>query len=409
MEEKKKWTVFFLMHAVENFYEEAICAIRSILASDRSDQIGVAFCLNINTKNLPSDFETGDPRKPDRVTTLFYVLGRDSKGKNKLAFLSESSDFRFTDPQSVRTFFTDTVMRFNGAERFLLVTWDHGRPFGLFPNTDDGGSSDPLPAHGSLLTIRELRQAIEFAFGNQKIDVVVMFNCYLQYFDTGFELSSCVDYLAAFETHMIFDDNLDYSGIIKSLSADPRIEPKDVVKLFVTKFEQSKDPGPATKNQVVFSAHDLNLYPAMANLIDELAHRLIQLLPTHKKKIGVAIGKCRYLVNSMIQFRLIDFGNFVKQLHNELPEAFPGELYARINTMIDQIVLKRFIGRNFENEQEPPFYSPVSFSIYLPDTLGATTTMFFEIFVDFRSSEASSFATGFQWVPFIMKFTGVPF
>ena len=61
MGEKKKWTVFFLMHAVKDFHVQAIETIRSILAVEKNDQVAVIFCLNIKTENLPSDFETESP------------------------------------------------------------------------------------------------------------------------------------------------------------------------------------------------------------------------------------------------------------------------------------------------------------------------------------------------------------
>jgi hypothetical protein len=239
----------------------------------------------------------------------------------------------------------------------------------------------------------------------EKIDVVVMFNCYLQYFDTGYELSSCVDYLAAFEMNMFFDDSLDYASIFKALSANPSIEPRTLVKLFVSTFPLTTGGRePSAKNQVVFSAHDLTWYPKMAGLIDELANELLIHLPRLKEKIRAALQKCRYLTNAAPEYRLVDFRNIVHRLYTEIPEAFPTHLYTKLNEGLDKIVLESYIGSDYQNEREPPFYSPTSFSIYFPDSLSSAATSFFNVFVNPESSDASTFAKRFQWATFIIRF-----
>jgi hypothetical protein len=73
-------------------------------------------------------------------------------------------------------------------------------------------------------------------FGTKKIGVVAMSNCYLQFFDTGYELSSCVEYLVAFETHMYFDDPFNYKAVLEFVSYNPSAEPEEVAKLLVSTF-----------------------------------------------------------------------------------------------------------------------------------------------------------------------------
>lgn len=448
---KKKWTVFFLIGFVEEFIKELQDLIVQVLSVPKSNEIEIVICLNIKVEKIPKDYPRGELPYNEGWTTLFYNIKCNGDGICYLNLIEEKKKFDIRNPKHVSDFFRKNILRQCMADEYILFTWDHGQPFGIFPHDDSDDVKafskselkivanknhifQPFLLHSrvldfyhkeqkyqyekghfniddtieqqdlQMLTITELKNSIKIAFGKKKIAILVMVNCYLQFFDTGYELSNCVNYQVAFETDMNYRNAPDYKFVLKALSDNPNISARNLAKLLVSSFAiYNVNDRVGIADKALF-ANDLSWYPCMAKLIDELASILLRELPRHFNQISAAIEKCAYISPNIPEYCLVDFRNFVQCLYNEIPGLFIGNLYLFINSTLDKIVIESFIGKDFEREIGPQYISPTGFSIYFPNTLEMYKTSFLQNFMSKSSISPTEFTRYFYWETFINSF-----
>ena len=449
---KFKWTAIFLVKGAADNTVELSQMLHELAAVKKSDEVAVVMGINIRIGfvpellPLPETHAPADPaaEKPE-WTTLFYVLETNPAGGCLFRLIHEKKDFKLREETDLTDFFKNQVLASFLADQYILFTWDHGQPFGIFPGENEPAvrgamieareKISPLTFHFRLagelekqkeiqtggkpiraaiaeeadelpiLTITELRQAIQWAFGDEKIDVLVMSNCYLQFFDTGYELSDCVDYLIAFETEMFFRDGFDYKMILEAISNDPQLTPENLSKAIVSSYSMQRTrKNLASKNSVALFANNLSWYPTVAKLMDELAQNLINEMPRYRESIQRAVDKCEYISPNIPSFCLIDFRNFIRCLHNEIPSAFNVATYEIFEAIFRQLVTASYIGNDFVAERDTRFVSPSCFSVYLPRTIGDYRTSFLNNFMLETSLSPTAFVKRFRWESFINSF-----
>ena len=449
---KKKWTVFFLIGFVDEFVIEMNNMLTDLLSVKKRDEVDIVLCINIKVDKIPPGFQRGKMTSSKKFTTLFYNIAPDGDGKNFLNLLCENDEFEIRRQADVTNFFKETILTQFLADDYILFTWDHGQPLGIFPHKDDPQvpsqesqalailanrnqlfkplllhfrlfelssrlqdlplkNKDRLPSPVQLqdddlqmLTITELRNAIEWAFGKKKIAMVVMMNCYLQFFDTGYELCNNVNYLVAFETEMNFRNGLDYETLFGMLSDNPDIPPATLAKLAVSTYAIKNSKDTAGLAATALFANDLSWYPGLAKLIDEFARNLTRELPRYLAQIQSALAKCKYITPNIPDYCLVDFKNFITCLYSEAPGLFPGALYDLMNLYLDKTVLESFKGASFYREGEDQFISPSAFSVYFPATARMFKSSFLADFMREDSLSPTEFVQDFYWENFIESF-----
>lgn len=430
LKRKFEWTAIFLIRGVKENIAHLKMILDQLLAVNKSEDLSIILCIHVKAELLDERF----PRpESDQTgwTTLFYKLVSASDGGCILELIEQSWEFDIRDPEQITNFFRQEILAYATSEHYMLFTWDHGQPFGIFPadgNKQIMNKENPLVIHFRLwehyqrekrmnlvdqdielkntgiLTITELRDAITWAFNGQKIDLLVMSNCYLQFFDTGYELSSCVDYLIAFETRMYFADLFDYKGVLETVSYAPNTPPNKVAQILVNSFAVEKDPGRMQlKKEVALFANDLSWYPVLAKLIDELSLNLVQQLPRHLETIKSAIDRCNYFSPEIPEFSLIDFGNFINNLYNEMPMLFKGDLFAQLSDQLTKVVVASFVGDNYVEEINDSYFAPSGFSIHLP-TPGVYHNSFPATYMQRTSTTATQFTKLFKWQGFVYEY-----
>jgi hypothetical protein len=449
---KFKWTAIFLIKGAADNTVELSQMLHEMAAVKKSDEVAVVMGINIRVGFVPALLPLPETHVSAEVTTdkpgwttLFYRLESNPEGGCLFKFIHEKKDFKLGEEKDLTDFFKNQVLASFLADKYILFTWDHGQPFGIFPGANQSAVNgtmiettekiSPLALHfrfaGELgkqkyketdqqpvvtaiaeeakelpiLTITELRQAIEWAFGDEKIDVLVMSNCYLQFFDTGYELSDCVDYLIAFETEMFFKDAFDYKIILEAISNDPQLTPENLSKTIVSSYSMQRTrKNLASKNSVALFANNLSWYPTVAKLMDELAQNLINEMPRYREGIQRAVDKCEYISPNIPSFCLIDFRNFIRCLHNEIPSAFNVATYEIFEAVFRQLVTASYIGNDFVAERNARFVSPSCFSVYLPREIGDYQTSFLSNFMQETSLSPTAFVKRFRWESFINEF-----
>lgn len=442
-----KWTAIFLVKGADDNSREFLQLLEQLASVNKSNDVGVIVGVNMRADKIPKSLRHKNITSTEGWTTVFYSLKSKKKKGCYFQFLQEKQDFKLSVLADMADFFKNQVLSAFTADRYILFTWDHGQPFGIFPTSGEDPKEsviaeakmkatpamfnfrlvDQLERKGRLyksmrsevketaenelpiLTITELRRAIEWAFVDEKIDVLVMANCYLQFFDTGYELSNCVDYLVAFQTEMYFRDAYDYKMILEALSNDPQLTPENLAKAIVSSYAMQRTrKNLASMNSVALFANNLSWYPVVAKLIDQLALDLMREMPRYRDRIKKAVDSCEYIAPNLPSFCLVDFRNFLRCLRNEVPSLFNIISYECFEIMLRELVVASYIGNDFLNELDVRFKAPSCFSVYLPKNLGDYQTSFLHNFMLPTSLEPTSFVKRFRWEMFINNFIGLP-
>lgn len=446
--EKYRWTAIFLIRGSKGMVDAMIQVVNQLLQVEKTNAVAVILCIKIQAENIPQHF----PRKRDGVqegwTTLFYMLASTEAGCF-LQLITENANFDIRKQSDVSGFFQKNVLSNALANEYMIFTWDHGQPFGVFAGGEEElrtpteldndaltkkikSETSPLLFHFkiwerlqqeinaerievdsltdlpnqeflNIFTITELKNAIQWAFGDKKIGIIVMANCNLQFFDTGYELSACAQYLVAFETEFYFKNSFDYKTIIERASG-VAASSEMLAKLAVTTFGMETDKeSEVMKNSVALFANNLSHYPQMAELIGSLAEALANLLPDNFEKIKDAVNSCGYITPNIPEYCLIDFRKFIVNLNRFVPEAFHLISYQLFISILDSIVIESFVGAEFL-KNDASLISPSCFSVYLPKEPGDYQTSFLDNYMQNTSLSATEFARLFKWEFFIKKF-----
>ncbi len=433
---KRKWTVFFLIKSVDASIGDAIEMINAVRRDvDACDYISVIFCLQVLKKNVPAIF-SGDPNdivkndKPDR-TTVFCSLtksdGQNVQFKSDLKLIAEEDDFDITNPECIQGFFKEEILENNRAQRYMLFTMDHGNGYGIFRDTPENslvkildGAIELVPARNmnfptpvivtnntqsknaidqdKVLTMDELAAAIGQAFGNEKIDLVVMMNCYMQFFDAGYALRDNIKYLIAPESFMLFK-GYNYEFIFRKLSQEPDLSSRRLAKHIVDSFElkvyDDYFVGISAKATTALFANDVTYYAELADYIDQLAGALEQELNKNKPEIIMARVNTPPVSGAS---HLVDFFYLLQNLQKSLGDTWQRELVEELLLLKKKAIIAQYIGFDFSNYVGSA--NPSGFSIYFPIKLFGqiASREAFNLFND------TSFRNDKNWHDLVMKF-----
>jgi hypothetical protein len=362
---KREWTVFFLIRSVGPNITHLIRLVNEIRSIPMAAAPAIVFCLKMLQENRRA-LECGDTGlmttddAPATVTTLFYILADDPQGDqfvNRLAYIDEKPDFDFSDPVYLEGYFREVILKPFKARHYLLITFDHGNAFGIFPKEiiDNSGQQ-------KVLYMEELNRAIRFALQGKKIDVVMMVNCYMQSVMSGIALHRSVKYLVAPESYMDFS-GYNYASIFHLIANRKNLKGRALAKHAITSFPEKVytkyTTGVGNKNQTAVFATRLSRYHLLPRLIDQLVDALVGLDPFPYTSImdlqkTLLFSKYDDLVDLYIFTRMLVKENFFKNCTH-----VPGILLA----LQEMIVQQQFIGDQL-SEAEPVLYSGLS--IYFP-------------------------------------------
>ena len=413
-ETKRKWTVFFLIKSVSgsiNNVIEMFNEIRSIeLMPHVSIVIGISFL-----EEFKKGFEAGEPilklsdSKEESFTTAFYYLKPNkepqSKFKSRFSLILERPKFEITEQEDVEAYFEDIVFSRFKAKHYALITWEHGRAYGLFPGSAQQLSSTQVQIREDLvyqekaqiLTMEELASAITGAFGTNKVDLVIMMNCNTQFIDAGFALRKAINYLVAPETYM-FLDGYNYPFIFEILFKEPKTTPKQLAKYAVRSFSEkvysNHQQGIDRKNRTALFATNLRYYSFIAEQLDRIVDILIDQMP-HVKKV---INEAKEL--TMIEGNTYDFYSLLRYFQVEgifSDDILPANLILSLKTLA---VIEGHVGEDFLKPSKG-IYIPSGFSIFLPNTLMQPNPQ--PGFDDFFKTE---FYQTTKWKEFVQELVG---
>ncbi|MBT1688132.1 clostripain-related cysteine peptidase [Dawidia soli] len=369
---KRKWTVFFLIKSVGGNMPEVIRMINDIRCLELKAHVNVIVCLHFYRENLTAllkgDVSLLPVEIPDpTLTTMFFRLLPLPAGttgfSHELYEVLEERDFDITNPVHLEKYFRQQVLLPFKAKHYILFSWDHGRAYGMFSlkftalHTLKRTFEPVCNEEAKILTMEELAWAIRCTFGKKKVDVAIMMNCYMQFFDAGYALRHSVKYLVAPEGHMDFE-GYNYHYLFQVLNNDEHVTPRKIarlaVKSFASKVYTDVDEEELAKNSTALFATDLRYYDSLAEQIEVLANILLQRLATDKEAIVEARDNGHFLAVG-----LLDFYHFTRQMAAQklLSENFL--CASRLLSIRDLVVIQSHIGKKIEKPNS-------GFSIFFP-------------------------------------------
>src|SRR5688572_29615829 len=139
-----RWTAIFIVSTgdQDKYFQSDACDLFSELLSARLAQhVKIVLCLSTPLANLSKIDEGGFDIKdagPDDIVTVVYKIERDVVTlQNKLVFLNRLHDFKMQDQGDIACFLRIATQPEFQADRYMLFTWDHGAPYGIFEIKDD--------------------------------------------------------------------------------------------------------------------------------------------------------------------------------------------------------------------------------------------------------------------------------
>ncbi|ACU61741.1 clostripain-related cysteine peptidase [Chitinophaga pinensis] len=444
-----KWTVIYLIKATSVTEVAMGQMLDKLKASDLSKDIAVVLCISAPLSSISKYLKVpSGPGDANRKTTCFFELALTTNKKNvekpKFLFLSEAADFNIKSTTSVAKYFKNLVLTQYPADKYMLFTWEHGSAFGIFKegvltvnDTTPPDQSMTMEARFvrqainvksdqvriresidtvqiavnnlaatqfDMLTMEELKDAIEIGFAGRKVDVLVMLNCWMQFFDTGLTLSKHVDYLVGPETDMDFN-GYNYSAIFGLLSSQPDISPRGLSSFIVTSFKDKADADAlGSDNRTALFAACLKYYPSLAKLTSEICEALIPLLKDHFRQFDIARTNCLFIE---LKYLLADLSSFFYHIKIQLYEHLDPSVIKKIDQahlIMHEMIVQRALGRGINTDlQFPPDY-PLGISVCFPQRESQIESDFYLTYILQNSEFATIFSKRYLWDDFIAAF-----
>ncbi|SKC42233.1 clostripain-related cysteine peptidase [Ohtaekwangia koreensis] len=435
-QKKRKWTVFFVIKATDLSVVELIEMLNELRSIKMNDEVCILLCMSVGKENREA-IESGDPsliQNPNKnltPTTLFYGFEKSAENSeflNDLKFIQSDDTFDITLQRDLEKFLVNT-----NSHRYIIFTWDHGSSYGIFNNLPNGNpqtdlhplsdnlfkkypqlaiKSTSLPPkkitaetnlnneeEQKILTMDELAAALNQNFKNTKIELVVMMNCYMQLFDTGYALRRNVKYLIAPETYMFFN-GYNYQFFFKKLFSNPDIPTKQLAKHIVNSFETKiytdAEIGSIAKSVTAIFATNLSYYSLIARLIDRLVHALSRELSHNKNELIMARLNSPELNDSL---NIVDFFNLLKNLQLTIGRYWQFLTRTRLWLLMKRVIVARYIGKVYYHDVAKRKF-PYGFSIFFPIQLNGVIVSRRHL----KFFENTSFAKERLWFNFVMEF-----
>jgi hypothetical protein len=236
-----------------------------------------------------------------------------------------------------------------------------------------------------MLWVGELASALENGFAGRKLDILMMANCYMQTFESGWLLRKKVKYLVAPET--IFKAfGYAFDKLMRLINTRPGIKPNELVKTikndFIAKWKKP-DIEPKHLKMVSISVNDLGYYGILKFFFEIIAKLLmwtsdtqfLKLIELRQKFVANATstplpGPGR--PSDAIRIQMVD----INHLFNTIKKLYPYNILLRsgiyIFRQISRLAVRDiYIGDDYPEHDriKPKKFRLSGISIYLPNNL----------------------------------------
>jgi len=287
-----------------------------------------------------------------------------------------------TAPPLKLTITSNKYYYFDRATAATIISRSEGRdPFKeMIPQLQNEGllskeDGKKMCSRLNILWISQLADALKTNLKGKRIDLMLMNNCYMQSFDTGYLLKDSVDYLVAPEG-VLDAIGYDYCAILKKV-ATGAVKGRALAESVIPAYEKYfTDSGEASfqAGQAVF-ANKLGAYPDALRLFN-------QFLDVLKAKMDTIIEALFEIRENKIQYvsadadtdgantmDMIDVISWIDLVFEALPELFSGlTLKQEMDVLRGELIVAGSVGKNLTDKDavNPKKFGYSGISIFYP-------------------------------------------
>jgi hypothetical protein len=235
-----------------------------------------------------------------------------------------------------------------------------------------------------MLWITELANALENGFTGRKIDVLMMVNCYMQTFETGWLLRKKVKYLIATET--IFKAfGYAFDKLMRVINTNSSIKPVKLIKTIIPDFVVKwKDPEKEWHLKMVsVSINDLGYYGILKFFFERIAKmlnkcsdrqflKMIEFRQCHVENASSIPLQGTDRPSDAILIQMVDMNH----LFNTVKKIFPYKVFLWLSIWFFRVISKVAIRHIYIGDDYPHHdritrkkFRLSGISIYLPNNL----------------------------------------
>ena len=290
-----KWTVIGYMDGNNNLdislnnTSYVIADVQEMEAVGSSDDVNMVVCVgSIKTGGIVKDYyiEHHTDELPDHISS---------------PMLRNEGTRDMSDPQTVIDFL-DYVKENYPAEHYLLIIDDHGGGW-------RGACSDDQNGSGNLMSIRQLKSAIE-DFGG--VDILIFHACLMGQLEVVYELKDVADYILGSEFTLPMESILGSQEWLDTLVSHSSITPEALSGVVVDAvYNAAVRKGKYTH----FSSIDASQVQSLAVKVGNLGNHLVTESGSYWNEVTEAWGHTHYSDYDDPAF--VDIREFINNLRNE--------------------------------------------------------------------------------------------
>ncbi|MES2111686.1 MAG: clostripain-related cysteine peptidase [Bacteroidota bacterium] len=310
------------------------------------------------------------------------------------------TDFVFTDARSSfeiirnRPYKTDSVITKNKDQFFSAI---------LEAKIDDEVVD--------ILTNDELSNAIKEGFAKQYVDVLVMFNCYMQNVHTCYSLRDQVKFIVAPEG-VISVPGYDYTAIARAIANTQGIEAEDVAGVAVLTM-RNKFALANLKDK--FEEHAM-FSVALENYQDKIISKLKEFVQEIRSEIAANIltkgntvlsRQSCYELDLPLNYSMVDFINWSLRLLTKIGPTEIADIQVDLEAAYHDIITASDVGNNIYTVTSRPSWeresktAPKGATIYFPSSAMTNDDEVFRIFAAVGAPFRMSVLDEIGWLPFL--------
>jgi hypothetical protein len=427
-----EWSIFLLIHTKAADIVHIKNILSDIQRAGVSKRVNLHLCLS-TTKRAIRKFDPGIciPLSGDDLILDGYIYHFNGGKRKELPRPEIIPGFDITRKEDIIRFIESSKAKI--GKKIMVSTWDHGSVIGVFRQSLPGSErvADPkFGEHYKMLIASDIKYIFKHSF-KKKVDILLMMNCDMNFFDFGYTLRKHLRYLVA-PVHIISNTGFNYRYIFKKLRREPEVSSRDLAKGIVRKQKRTRpntdDPSLvraladliATNNDdLIFSVNRLSTYKSFAKTIDLLIMRLSELLregSITRESIQQCsdatkpCGQTAFAVSTGRLFNLVEFESLLVRLKLLSPDKELRTICRTLIAKLDRVTLQTDIGYQVEDCLAFGMKSNAAFSIYFPTVPNPQDIIpeasGFQDFILETSPNATFFSKNHLWDNFLLEVFG---
>ena len=375
-----EWALVFYVHEIPYYVNQSDAIVRYIVEAPVRGRVAV-FVIREAVRQVMEPLPEGDGQPggvvdPGRLAPVNYYrltvseLRADERGVAGLVeVLGEgvepTGEARYEGKDGWRHALRATFPRVK-ARRRMLVSFSHGAAFGI--NVDMEGL---MRGNLSILWSDDLAAELKNCLGGQPIDVLLLNNCYMQCFETGYALKDQVRFIVAAEGALAAM-GYDYAGLMRRVLERPGDDNEALVKGIIGDYAAAISRTERA-GQAVF-ANRAGEYENAMLLLERLTATLLERIDEvidvladirENKLLYVSAPLHGYASNYLC---MIDLFAWASMVFDRLGALFGGTgLAAEFAALRRRMVVAGEVGEGLiEHDAATPIYGYSGLSIFYP-------------------------------------------